>query len=69
MGKGSRKHFISFEGSLSVYKRKIENGYETLQTCVKYFKWPLIFMLNSALREKLNFCLWDFFASIDKMFI
>ena len=38
MGKGSRKHFISFEGSLSVYKRKIKNGYETLQTCVKYFK-------------------------------
>ena len=40
----------------------------TLQSWTKYLRQTLVFILNSALWEKFNFCFSGFFARIDKNF-
>ena len=39
------------------------------QSCTKHLGQTLVFMRNSALREKFNSFFQEFFASIDKTFI
>ena len=39
------------------------------QSCPKYLRVPLVFMWNSALREKFSFCFLGVFASTSKVFI
>ena len=45
------------------------NSPHSLQSFTKYLRLTLVFMRNSALREKVNFCFSRVFASVNKMFI
>ena len=42
---------------------------ENLRSVTKYLRLTLVFMWNSALREKFNCYFWDIFATINKIFI
>ena len=60
----------SYALSMTVtYKILSRDSNYILQSFTKYFRLNLVFMQNSALREKFNFCFSGVFASSNKVFI
>ena len=48
--------------------KKLLPAQSILQSFARYLGLTLVFVLNSALQEKFNFCFSRVFASIDKIF-